>query len=166
MKSHTAHRLVLGIHPTSRGFGWVLFEGPDSPVDWGIASAKATRSARPLSRFKRLLRRYEPSVVVFEEFEGHGTRRSDRIQKLCREMVHLAQLQRSDTPIFSRAAVRSGIGNLSADATRYEIAQAVAEQIPALQKRLPPKRKPWMSEDARQCLFDAAALAITYFRSL
>ncbi|MGY4282682.1 hypothetical protein ACVWXO_001902 [Bradyrhizobium sp. LM2.7] len=36
---------------------------------------------------------------------------------------------------------------------------AIAKRIPALMLYLPPARKPWMSEDARMGVFDAAALA-------
>ncbi len=48
-------------------------------------------------------------------------------------------------------------------ATRYEIAQAIAQHVPELRRHLPRERKPWMSEDFRQCLFDSAALALTHF---
>jgi hypothetical protein len=44
--------------------------------------------------------------------------------------------------------------------TKHELALTIAAALPPLQLRLPPRRKPWMSEDARQSLFDAAALAL------
>ena len=47
--------------------------------------------------------------------------------------------------------------------TKYEIAKAIATQIPAFAHRLPRLRKIWMSEDPRQSLFDAAALGLTFF---
>jgi len=49
--------------------------------------------------------------------------------------------------------------------TKHEIAHAVAQQLPELAPRLPRFRKPWMSEDYRMAIFDAAALALTYFHS-
>jgi len=40
------------------------------------------------------------------------------------------------------------------------VAQTLAAQFPVeLGKRLPPKRRPWMSEDPRMDIFDAVALA-------
>jgi len=60
MTDHYKPGLVLAVHPTSRGFGWVLFENPLAPVDWGLATVKAKRSARCLARFEKLLNRYEP----------------------------------------------------------------------------------------------------------
>jgi hypothetical protein len=32
--------------------------------------------------------------------------------------------------------------------------------------RLPPKRKPWQTEDSHMSIFDAVALSLTNFRSL
>ncbi|HUZ92890.1 MAG TPA: hypothetical protein VNG29_02730 [Candidatus Paceibacterota bacterium] len=43
------------------------------------------------------------------------------------------------------------------------IASAVAEQFPELLLILPPKRRPWQSEDYRMTIFDAAAVGIAYF---
>ncbi|MDR3526624.1 MAG: hypothetical protein P4L57_05045 [Rhizomicrobium sp.] len=153
--------LVLAIHPTSRGFGWVLFESPLSAVDWGIASAKQGRNARLLARFSRLLDRYEPAVLVLEEFESPTTR-ADRIRLLCRNMVHLASCKGADTPVYRRNVVRTVFATVGAT-TRYDIAQVIARHIDAFSHRMPKKRKAWESEDPRQSLFDAAALAITYF---
>ena len=46
--------------------------------------------------------------------------------------------------------------------TKHEIAQAVAQIIPELAWRLPPKRKPWQSEAHRMSVFDAAAAVIAH----
>jgi hypothetical protein len=153
--------LVLAVHPTSRGFGWVLFESPLSPIDWGNASAKKGRNARLSARFERLLNRYEPSALVLEEFEGRDGR-AERIQQLCRQFIHLAACRGMETPVYRRNAIRTVFASVGAS-TRYEIAQVIAQQVDALSHRLPRKRKPWESEDPRQSLFDAAALAMTYF---
>jgi hypothetical protein len=47
--------------------------------------------------------------------------------------------------------------------TKEAIVNAVAEEIPALRRHIPPPRKPWTSEHARMGVFDAAALALTFF---
>ena len=46
---------------------------------------------------------------------------------------------------------------------KQEIAIAIAERFPELAPRLPRFRKPWMSEDYRMSIFDAVALALTFF---
>ncbi len=40
---------------------------------------------------------------------------------------------------------------------------AIAGRLPALAPRLPPFRKPWMCEDYRMSIFDAASFALTFF---
>jgi hypothetical protein len=61
----------------------------------------------------------------------------------------------------SRTEVREVFARVDA-LTKRDIALAVAKQIPAFERYLPPVRKPWMSEDARMSLFDAAALALIF----
>ena len=163
MKTRHKHGLVLAIHPTSRGFGWVLFENAVTPVDWGLATVKTKRSARCLARFERLLNRYEPKVAVFEEFDEHPARRANRIQQLCRQMITLASDRGLRTPIYSRETIRETFESSGAK-TRRDIALSVAEQIEVFRRRLPRERKyQGESEDVRQSLFDAVALALTYF---
>ncbi|HWT99816.1 MAG TPA: hypothetical protein VN229_19430 [Terriglobales bacterium] len=153
--------LVLAVHPTAKGFGWVVFESPLSAVDWGIASAKQGRNARLQARFARLLERYEPSAVVLEAFEPPSLR-AERIRHLCRSMLHLAACKGADTPVYPRSVIRTVFASVGA-VTRFETAQVIARHIDAFSHRLPEKRKPWQGEDPRQSLFDAAALALTYF---
>ena len=39
----------------------------------------------------------------------------------------------------------------------------VAERFPELARYPPPERKPWMSEDLKMAIFDAAAFALAFF---
>lgn len=164
MSARTLNRkaLVCAVHPTSRGFGWVIFSSPLAPVDWGIAHAAPSRNEKLLRRFERILERNEPVVLVLEEFEGSNVQRAERIQRLCRSMVHIAACRGMDTPVYSRAVVRTIFSSVGA-ATRYEIAEVIRQNVPAFSHRMPRKRKPWISDDPRQSLFDAAALALTHF---
>lgn len=154
--------LVLAVHPTARGFGWVLFEAPLSPVDWGMVFATPGRNERLLNRFERLLQRYEPSVLVLEAFESGVACRADRIQRLCRSLIHLAACRGMDTPVYSKAVVRTCFASVGA-VTRYEIAEVIRQQIDAFKHKPLRKRRTWDNLDSRQSLFDAAALAMTYF---
>src|ERR1700742_5187468 len=107
MIAHSTYKgMVLAVHPTTRGFGWVLFESPLSPVDWGLASAKEGRNAKLLARFERILARHEPAVLVLEAFEEQGAMRTERVQHLCRNLIHLAACKGMETPVYSRAVIR------------------------------------------------------------
>ena len=152
--------LILAIHPTSRGFGWVLFEGPIVPVDWGIASAKVNRSAQCMVRFKQLLDQYQPSALVLEKFDEDDSRRGERIRALAQTMRGFANNRDMDTLVYSREEVIAAVTG-GTKASRHTVALAVAEQLPILRHRLPTGRKLWQSEDKRQCHFDAAALGLT-----
>jgi len=153
--------LALAIHPTPRGFGWVLFEGPLVPVDWGIASAKVNKSAQCMKRFKQLLDQYQPSVLILEKFEENDSNRGERIRELAQTMQGCADNRDMDTPVYGREEVSAAVtGNPKA--SRHVVARAVSERLPILRHRMPEPRKLWQSEDNRQCLFDAAALGIAH----
>jgi len=63
---------------------------------------------------------------------------------------------------FSRNDVRRRFAYLQT-VSKDTIAAAIAKRIPTLGRFLPPPRKLWKSEDARMGIFDAAALALTFF---
>lgn len=153
--------LVLAIRPSSRGFGWVLFESPTKPVAWSAVHARAGREQHLLARFRRLLDQYGPSVLVLpdcNENEGHHTK---RIQTLCAALQREATARGMATPVFTREAVRMAFAQFGAE-TRSDIARTIAARIDDFSHRLP-AWKIGYSEDGRHSLFDAAALAITYF---
>jgi hypothetical protein len=154
--------LVFAAHPTAHGFGWVVFESPNSVLDWGTASARPKRSARLIARFDRILKRYEPSVFVLEEFGEDVPRRGKNVRSLCREMLHRAACAGCETQVFRRSQIRACFDELE-EMTRHDIAVAIADRLDELALRLPPVRTPWSSQDPRQSLFDAAAVALTYY---
>jgi len=162
MRAALTPNLVLAVHPTTRGYGWILFDGPGSALDWGVVSARASRSTRLLTRFERILARNRPETLVLEDVDDISERRGTRATEVSRSMVHLAQRAGMRTSAFPRSAVRACFAARGAT-TRADIAKAVADEIAALRPRLPRERKPWMPEGHSQSLFDAAALAITYY---
>ncbi|HYC74676.1 hypothetical protein [Brevundimonas sp.] len=154
---------VLAFHPTSRGFGWVLFEGPFAPVDWGLVSVGADKNASCLRRLERLLDRSAPETLVLEAYDRATTRRALRIADLCRAVRRAADHRGVETAVYSRAEVREAFSEVKAR-TRREIAEAVARHCEAFRHRLPKRRRPWESEDARGALFAAAAVGLAHYR--
>ncbi len=155
---------VLGFHPTARGFGWVVFEGPFRPIDWGLVSARKDKNATCLKRLKRLLVRFAPETLVLEAYDRETTRRARRIARLGVRARTLADGQGIETAVYSRAEIREAFAEVGAT-TRRDIAEAVARHLDAFRHRLPPRRKPWESEDARDALFAAAAVVLTHHRN-
>ena len=154
--------LVLAVRPTARGFGWVLFEGPLAPADWGLVSARGDTSARAMRRFERLLNQYQPATVVLEKPSDERKGVSNRVRILAETMCGFAENRDIDVPIYTRPEV-SMVVTGDEESTRHAVAQAVATRLPILRHRMPPKRKPWLPEDDRQSLYDAAALGITHY---
>jgi Holliday junction resolvasome RuvABC endonuclease subunit len=155
---------VLALYPTTRGFGFVLFQGPESPFDWGVKEIRgAEKNNQVLAEVQKLIDRYSPAVLIIEETGTKESRRSMRIRTLYKSVVRLAHAEGIDVVRYTKDDIRATFASSGAQ-TKYAIAQVIAASIPAFAPRLPRVRKIWMSEDARQSLFDAAALGITYFR--
>lgn len=156
------NEFVLGIHPTARGFGWVLFEGAASPFDWGSVEARGQKHNKTLARLDALLDRYQPAVLALEQFEGESSRRGRRTKRLAAAMATIAKAKSVTVAIFTRAEIAATFSG-SGGRTRQQIAQFVANNIDALRDRLPAKRKIWESERPNLALFSAAACALTWF---
>jgi hypothetical protein len=159
------YELVLAIYLTRRGFAFVLFEGSLSPVDWGITRRDGLgKNDRCLTVISALLRRYRPDVLILQDMSWTGTHRPRRITDLNSATFELAERHGIAVCAFSNERVRAAFSHVGSP-SKYTIAEAIAKHIPAFERYLPPPRKPWMPEDSRMGLFEAAALALTFFHS-
>jgi hypothetical protein len=103
-----------------------------------------------------------PDVIVLQDMSNPGTRRVPRIQELNRRMAELAHLRGIVVHKYSRARMLDHFMERGGT-TKQKMAETIAKQVPAFSLYVPPERKPWMSEDRRMGIFDAAALAWMYF---
>jgi len=158
----TTIKRVFALDPYSRGFGFVVFEGPEHLIDWGLKEARREEATRCLQHVEQLIETYHPDVFVIEATQDPQCRRCLRVRALLREMSQLAAEKKLKTRSFSRQAVQATFSEVSA-ITKYEMANRIVERLPELTPWRPPFRKPWMSENSRVSIFDAAALALTYF---
>ena len=154
---------VLAIDPTSGGFGFAVVESPATSIDWGVKTIKKRNEATTLKKLAELIRLYRPEALIIEDLKN--SRRCRRIQDLVDKIQALAIAERIKSRCISVSRIKKVFQTFGAY-TKHEIAQVVAQQLPELAARLPRYRKPWMSEDYRMAIFDAAALALTYFYSL
>lgn len=153
---------VLAVAPVSQGLGYAVFEGPTRLVDWGIKRVRTDKNRRAVVQTAALVQLYRPRVLVLEDYAGPGSRRRKRIRALIDQLGEVGRQKRIRTRRYSRgeiAAYFDGPGRV----TKEAIARELAQLFPELQPFLPPKRRPWMAEDARMGIFDAIALAITCF---
>lgn len=164
MTGEHPHALVLSLYPFSRGFAFVFLDGPESPFEWGVKEIKGTnRHRRTVIEMETLVERFRPEVIVIEE--KSRVRRTTRIRKLYRAIHHLAKKSNAEVYRCSKKELAFCFG-LSKQTTKLDMAREVSRRIKGFAHKLPSARKPWQSEDPRQSLFDAAALAMTYYRRI
>jgi Holliday junction resolvasome RuvABC endonuclease subunit len=154
---------VLAIDVISRGFGFAVLEGPQKLIDWGLKQIKKEKKERTAKVAAELIEHYAPDMVIVEDWVGKGSRRCMRIGELIRNIMVLATRHKIPSRCFSRDRVRQAFSEERAW-TKHQIAAAVSKQLPELRIRLPRYRKPWMTEDERMAIFNAAAFALTFFR--
>jgi Holliday junction resolvasome RuvABC endonuclease subunit len=151
------HR-ILAIAPSTRGFGFAVFEGQDSLADWGVKYVAGDKNANSVAKVKDLIILYQPDVLVLEDTKD--SRRSSRIKALNRKVVALAASCKLRVALFSQEQVRRAFF-ADGEGTKYAVAEIIAKEFPEeLASRLPPKRRPWTSEDSRMNIFDAVALSL------
>jgi hypothetical protein len=163
MNHLSRYPFVLAIALSSKGFGFVLFEGSESPFTWRASEILGRdKNAKILERVTALIKLYGPEALVLEDIDDRGCRRGTRNRNLSRALARLAERECVKVVRYSRSQVMQSFSPTGI-ATKYEIAMLIAKHIPALAPRMPKVRKPWMSEELRQGVFDAAALGITFY---
>ncbi|MBX3177721.1 MAG: hypothetical protein KF886_10195 [Candidatus Hydrogenedentes bacterium] len=110
---------------------------------------------------RTLIRLHAPHALVAEDMDAPGCRRRGRAVRLTRAVCKLAKTLDINVHTVSATAVKTAFAQDGAN-TKVQIAAAVTLRFPALMRHLPPLRKPWMSEDYRFSIFDAAAFMITH----
>src|SRR5262245_9082227 len=147
MNERRRYGFVLSIYLNTHGFGFVLFEGHLSPFDWGTKQMRGSRKQqRSLDGVTKLFDRYQPDVLVLQDTSANGTHRAARISKLNSFVAECAAERGIPVYAYSRADVYDVFKHLGFS-NKQMLAELIAKQIPALERYVPPPRKPWTSED-------------------
>jgi hypothetical protein len=160
MRSHTTER-VLAIDPFSRGVGFAVLEGVDNLIDWGLKSTGKADNAKAVRVIEKLIDRFRPDVLALENWDAAGARRCVRVEILL-DRIASTEIRRTKVHLVSQRDLRA-IGPLPEVNTKYGRACFLADRFPELRAFLPQVRKPWMPEDARMAIFDAASFALACF---
>lgn len=155
---------ILAIWPNTRGYGFAVLDGETTLVDWGIKGVKGDKNARCLEMLDKQMSFFSPDVIVLQDFAAKGSRRCARIRALGEEIIAKAKSRRLKVSSFSNEGIMKTFSE-DGKTTKETRAEAIAGLFPEkLAHRLPPKRKLWKSEDYNMGIFDAVALAISYFQ--
>jgi hypothetical protein len=148
--------LALDVHPLS--FGFVILEGPDQLIDWGVRSFRNGVNAVKVPMSKKLdllFKECQPNALIMKQARMGVSQRMKMIAKL-------AGAHHLPVRTISRDSIRKAFPESSRN--KHETAKAVAGRCPDLAPYLPAKRKPWQSEKYFMSAFEAVALGLTYFR--
>jgi len=157
------HIRILAIAPLSRGLGYAVMEGPEKLVASGNKAILRDKNAKAMAWVNRFIQLYQPDVLVLPNVTAADTRRAARIKTLHRKIIAWAGKKQVKVRLVSVTQVRTRILGTT-KATKFAVAQMLAEKFPVeLGTRLPPKRRPWMSEDPRMDIFDAVGLAMAFW---
>jgi hypothetical protein len=138
-------------------------EGPDNLLACGNKVVLRDRNVGSLAWLEKFNRFYQPAVLVLPDVLAKDTRRATRIKTLHQQMVAWAIKRGVKVRLVSNTQVRLQLLN-DAKATKQAVAEALAERFPTeLATRLPPKRRPWKSEDPRMDIFDAVGFAAGFW---
>jgi len=157
-------RCVLAIDPANRSFGFVVMEGHDCLINWGLKAPQPYTAAKDLLGVKDLIERYQPDVIVVEDAEDKKSRRCRRVRQLIRKVHSLGLGEKIPVKSFSREEVKKEFGKDGAT-TKHQIATAIAESFPELAPRLPPPRALWQQENCQMAVFNAMSFALVYFKN-
>ena len=160
--SNKEQQRVFAVDPMVRGFGFAILEGPDLLIDSGIREIRYKKNPTCLKRITEILEKYELDGVIVEDYDGKGSRRCLRVQRLIQAIHSLAEQRSIASYAFSREDIRNAFFQFGAF-NKHQIASVIADHLPQLAHQLPPPRKIWRREDDRMNIFDAVSLALTFF---
>lgn len=152
---------LFAVDPTTKGFGYVIFELPFRLVEWGLAHVSGEKYSGAIARFEQLLARFRPERVVLEDADAPGSRRQPRVRRLIEALAKVARERGFVVATVTRGAVLKCFSH-DGRATKHAIAERLARDFPEIGEKLPQRRKPWQGENEGMSVFDALALAVTH----
>ncbi len=156
------HKRVLALDLRPRSFGFVIFEGPDQLLDWGIKVFRdpAGREIPAGKRLAPLLAEFQPSVVLLKSSVREKLRHKLHLEDVL-DTVQRTGEGRIAVRLISPELIRRMFPRTVH--SKDDLAERVATRFPDLAWKLPPRRKVWQREHYRMSIFDAAALALAYY---
>src|SRR5882724_3930532 len=137
---------VLAIALSARGFGYSVMED-HVILESGNKGVKGNKNLHSVSKIERLMKLFQPSVLVLQDVTAEGCHRAPRIKVLHQQVIGLAEKRKCKVALFSGKRLRIALLD-DVNGTKHEMAEMLALKFPIeLGCKLPTKRRPWENED-------------------
>jgi Holliday junction resolvasome RuvABC endonuclease subunit len=158
-KNDQENSCVLGIAPSTRGFGFAVMTVGMTLVDWGVKVVKSgKKNDKCLAQITKLIEVYQPSWIAVDDYTKNF-HRGTRTQALIAELEERVRPEAVKMERFSRKQVSLEIIG-GRGGTKFQVAENLANQYrEQLSFRVPRKRSLWMTEPYQMDIFDAVAIA-------
>lgn len=155
------HATVLAVTVDKHGLGYAIFEDPDTPIDWGTKQPKQNKRSLSERSVEALIAFYEPDVLVLQRSDESKSRK--RAHELIAALASLGNLKGIEVVQYHWEEVQDTFDILGGVRKNFAIAKKIAEWRPELKARQPSYRRPWETKAFAMGMFEAFALAITYY---
>jgi hypothetical protein len=162
MHHHSHVNRIVSLDIRSKTLAYAVLDGPLQLIDFGVSGS--THPGFQASRVEKLVRKFQPSVIVLRKVPKGSKRDNPAVQVAIKTIR--SEARRLSVPLVSiEKRLIDQMFRLHCKPTKYQIAQLLSVCFPALRWYMPSQRKIWMPEDRRMQYFDATALGLAYFAS-
>lgn len=159
--------VVLAIDIRHRKFGYALFEGHRTILDWGQRVYPAvgdTERTLAQKRLSKLIALRQPDLIVLRKERWERALVDSNLTNPVMAVRSEAEARSIPIYLIDQAAIRTTFSRFGCE-TREDTAAVIVSIFPELLRSLPPKRKPWKAEHPRMSVFDAIALGLSYWHA-
>ncbi len=153
---------ILSVYPNSKGYAYVLMEGPTIVIEKKMVSISPVDNHRILKDITDLLKNYIPDALILEDTSCKFSRKGGRGKQLLRSLSLSAKHQGIPVYSYAREDIRL-VFEIWRAKSKYEIAEVIAKNIKNFEMLLYPKPKYPDSQKYLTALFDAVSLGITHY---
>jgi hypothetical protein len=147
---------ILGIASTAKGFAYAVTEGPHRLVLWGMSRGRGGKITTALDR---LMKKSRPLFVAFDKLAVEKKQTRGRLFS-----VFLERSYRTHNIMMIPAEARKAVDNGRQKIGNWDIAKTLTNTFQELRYTLPPKRRPWETENERLGIFMALATSVAAWK--
>jgi hypothetical protein len=158
---------ILVLDLRHRRFGYAVFEGNRSLLDWGVRVYPAVGEEETVLAVKRLdglVGLFAPSTIVVKKERWEQLGAESGMHSVVKAVSILASSRSIPVQLVPHSDLLAAFAPLGGR-TREEMAEVLTRIYPDLLWYLPPKRKIWQAEHSRMTVFDALALGLAYWQA-